>query len=87
MRAALAIAKKEFRGVSGLSMGGWGALVYGLRHPDVFAGCAAFSAAIRTDAPADDRDPMDRDVLRSLGAPDIPALQAPLDRLADRRGA
>ncbi len=41
--------KKEFRGVSGLSMGGWGALVYSIRHPDVFAACAAFSAAVWTD--------------------------------------
>ncbi len=41
--------QKEFRGVAGLSMGGWGALVCSMRHPDVFAACAAFSAAIRTD--------------------------------------
>jgi enterochelin esterase-like enzyme len=41
--------KKEFRGVSGLSMGGWGALVLSMRHPDLFAACAAFSAAVWTD--------------------------------------
>jgi enterochelin esterase-like enzyme len=41
--------KKEYRGVSGLSMGGWGALVYPMRHPDVFAACAAFSAAVWTN--------------------------------------
>lgn len=41
--------KREFRGVSGLSMGGWGTLVYALRHPDLFAACAAFSAAVWTD--------------------------------------
>jgi enterochelin esterase-like enzyme len=41
--------KKEFRGVSGLSMGGWGALVQSMRHPDLFAACAAFSAAVWTD--------------------------------------
>jgi len=41
--------KREFRGVAGLSMGGWGALVYALRHPDLFAACAAFSAAVWTD--------------------------------------
>lgn len=40
---------KEFRGISGLSMGGYGALVYSLHHPDMFAACAAFSAAVRTD--------------------------------------
>lgn len=38
-----------YRGVAGLSMGGWGTLVCVLRHPDVFAACAAFSAAVRTD--------------------------------------
>jgi enterochelin esterase-like enzyme len=42
-------AKKEFRGVAGLSMGGWGALVNALKHPDAFAACAAFSAGLRTD--------------------------------------
>ena len=41
--------KKEFRGVAGLSMGGYGSLIYALRHPDMFAACAPFSAAIRTE--------------------------------------
>lgn len=40
---------KEFRGISGLSMGGWGSLVQAMRHPDLFAACAAFSAAVWTD--------------------------------------
>lgn len=40
--------KKEFRGVAGLSMGGYGSLVYILRHPDVFAACAALSSAVHT---------------------------------------
>jgi len=39
----------SFRGVSGLSMGGNGSLVYALRHPDVFGVCAAFSAAVYTN--------------------------------------
>ncbi len=41
--------KREFRGVAGLSMGGWGTLVYALRHPDLFAAAAAFSAGVWTD--------------------------------------
>jgi enterochelin esterase-like enzyme len=41
--------EKEFRGVSGLSMGGWGALLQAMRHPDLFAACAAFSSALWTD--------------------------------------
>ncbi|HVF90189.1 MAG TPA: alpha/beta hydrolase family protein [Blastocatellia bacterium] len=40
---------KQYRAVAGLSMGGYGALVYTLRHPDMFASCVAFSAAIFTD--------------------------------------
>ncbi len=42
-------AGREFRGVAGLSMGGWGALLYTMRHPDAFSACAAFSAAVWTD--------------------------------------
>jgi enterochelin esterase-like enzyme len=37
--------QREFRGVSGLSMGGFGSLMLAIRHPDLFAACAAFSAA------------------------------------------
>jgi S-formylglutathione hydrolase FrmB len=41
--------RKEFRGISGLSMGGYGSLINAMRHPDVFAACAAFSAAVHTE--------------------------------------
>lgn len=41
--------EKRYRGIAGLSMGGYGTLVYTLKHPDMFAACAAFSAAIRTE--------------------------------------
>lgn len=41
--------KREFRAVSGLSMGGYGALIWSLRNPDMFSSCAAFSAAVYTD--------------------------------------
>ena len=40
---------REFRGVSGLSMGGYTSLVYTLRHPDKFVACAALSAGVFTD--------------------------------------
>jgi enterochelin esterase-like enzyme len=40
---------REFRGVAGLSMGGWGTFVCAFRHPDLFAAAAAFSAAVWTD--------------------------------------
>ena len=42
-------AEKQFRGVAGLSMGGHGSLIYAIKHPDVFAACVAFSAAVLTD--------------------------------------
>ena len=41
--------QKRFRGVAGLSMGGYGALVYAMKHPEMFSACAAFSAAVFTD--------------------------------------
>ena len=40
---------KSFRAVAGLSMGGYGALVYAMKHPGMFVSCAPMSAAIRTD--------------------------------------
>lgn len=42
-------ASREFRGIAGLSMGGWGTLVQSFRHPELFAAGAAFSAAIWPD--------------------------------------
>lgn len=41
--------KKEFRGISGLSMGGYGAFIYALKHPDLFTACAPLSAAFYTE--------------------------------------
>lgn len=41
--------EKEFRGVAGLSMGGYGSLIWSLHHPEKFAACAALSAAVLTD--------------------------------------
>ena len=43
---------REYRGISGLSMGGWGALHLSMRHPDLFVACAAFSAAVWTEEDA-----------------------------------
>jgi S-formylglutathione hydrolase FrmB len=41
--------KKEFRAVAGLSMGGYGSLIWSLHHPDMFSACAAFSAGVYTE--------------------------------------
>ncbi len=39
-------AEKRFRGIAGLSMGGFGTLNFALKYPDKFAACVAYSAAI-----------------------------------------
>ena len=43
---------RQYRGVSGLSMGGWGSLTLSMRHRDLFVACAAFSAAVWTEKDA-----------------------------------
>ncbi|WP_153798129.1 alpha/beta hydrolase [Foetidibacter luteolus] len=43
-------AQKRYRGVAGLSMGGYGTLIYALKYPDLFAAAAPFSAAVLNDA-------------------------------------
>ena len=40
---------KSYRAVAGLSMGGYGSLLYAMHHPDLFAACGALSAAVFTD--------------------------------------
>ncbi len=40
--------EKRYRAVAGLSMGGFGSLVYAMRHPEMFSACAALSAAVNT---------------------------------------
>lgn len=41
--------KKEFRAISGLSMGGYGALKIAMKHHTMFGSCVALSAAVYTD--------------------------------------
>jgi len=42
-------AQKRYRGIAGLSMGGYGSLIYALKYPDLFAAAAPLSAAVITD--------------------------------------
>jgi enterochelin esterase-like enzyme len=42
-------AQKKYRGISGLSMGGYGTMVYALKYPDLFAAAAPLSGAVFTD--------------------------------------
>jgi enterochelin esterase-like enzyme len=44
------LAEKRYRGIAGLSMGGFGTLIYLLKHPDLFAAGGALSAAIFDDS-------------------------------------
>lgn len=41
--------KKEFRAISGLSMGGYGSLMLSMCNPDLFSSCVAFSSGTFTD--------------------------------------
>ncbi|MBX3241744.1 MAG: hypothetical protein KIT80_12225 [Chitinophagaceae bacterium] len=42
-------AEKSHRGIAGLSMGGYGTLIYALKYPNMFAAAAPLSAAVFTD--------------------------------------
>ncbi len=42
--------EKRFRGVAGLSMGGYGTMIMTLKHPELFAAGAALSAAVWDDS-------------------------------------
>jgi S-formylglutathione hydrolase FrmB len=42
--------EKEYRGIAGLSMGGYGTLIYAMKYPDLFAAAAPFSAAVFDNA-------------------------------------
>ena len=41
--------QKKYRGIAGLSMGGYGTLIYSLKYPELFAAAASLSAAIYDD--------------------------------------
>ena len=44
-----AISQKEQRAIAGLSMGGYGSLLYALKHPNMFVACFPISAAVFSD--------------------------------------
>jgi enterochelin esterase-like enzyme len=44
-----AIGTQKSRAIAGLSMGGYAAIAYSLRHPELFVAAAAMSGAFRTD--------------------------------------
>ncbi len=69
---------REFRGIAGLSMGGWGTLVHAFRHPELFAAGAAFSAAVWED---EDVIGMEQDDWDKIVGPVLGAGLAGKDRL------
>ncbi len=42
-------AERKYRGIAGLSMGGYGALMYAFKYPNLFVAAAPLSAAVWTD--------------------------------------
>jgi enterochelin esterase-like enzyme len=42
--------QKSYRGIAGLSMGGYGSLIYAFKYPDLFAAAAPLSAGIFDDS-------------------------------------
>ena len=42
-------AEKKYRGIAGLSMGGYGTLIMSMKHPELFAAAAPLSAAVFDD--------------------------------------
>ena len=75
------IKDRRARGVAGLSMGGYGALKYGLKHPDYFAFAGSLSGALDPANRTDEHPGFAWDILRpsitaAFGSPNSPARQA-----------
>lgn len=65
--------EREKNFVCGLSMGGYGALLLGLTHPERYAGCASFSGAVdmRAMLAASDQMPASKAVMQPVFGPDL----------------
>ena len=75
------IKDRRARGVAGLSMGGYGALKYGLKHPDYFAFAGSLSGALDPANRTDEHPGFGWDILRAsitaaFGPPSSPARKA-----------
>lgn len=70
------VASRRGRAIAGLSMGGYGAMKLGLKHPDMFAATASLSGALAAARPreAHSDDPeFQKLVANVFGPPDNPA--------------
>ena len=75
------IKDRRARGVAGLSMGGYGALKYGLKHPDYFAFAGSLSGALDPANRNEEHPGFAWDILRpsitaTFGPPNSPTRQA-----------
>jgi S-formylglutathione hydrolase FrmB len=61
------IRERKARAIAGFSMGGYGALKFGIKHPDVFIFAASMSGAFDAPARVDDES-----IMRTFGAADNP---------------
>ncbi|HEY5507519.1 MAG TPA: alpha/beta hydrolase-fold protein [Paludibacter sp.] len=52
-------AEKQFRAIAGLSMGGGGAIIYAMHHPEMFATACPLSASFRTQSINHYKNPTD----------------------------
>ena len=72
--------QREGRAIAGLSMGGYGAMKFGLKHPEMFAMAAsmsgAFGAASWTEKDLKDPGVIRDSLLQTFGAPDSPTRAA-----------
>jgi len=72
--------QREGRAIAGLSMGGYGAIKFGLKHPEMFALAAsmsgAFTAASWTEKDLKDPGVMRDSVLQTFGPPGSPTRAA-----------
>jgi S-formylglutathione hydrolase FrmB len=72
--------EKRFRGIAGLSMGGFGSLILSLKHPDLFAAAAPLSAAVWSD---NDIINLDKGMYNTLFAKSMGENLVGKDRLTD----
>jgi S-formylglutathione hydrolase FrmB len=64
------IPERGERAIAGLSMGGFGALSYAARHPDLFGSTASFSGAADLTDPVDQAEPTSSVVVAACAAAD-----------------
>jgi len=67
------LGNKSGRAIGGLSMGGYGSLLYSLKYPDMFSVCVAMSSGVFTDAEVIERVKEDNsryDIMEIFGVSD-----------------